>query len=168
MLFGFDDEEELEDEFALPLLEECEVQWQPAASRQSVSDSFRADLVNLVGLHDDAVSDNRGADAHAVETISVASQLLRSVVCANRPELYCPRPRKRLRGKQVMPLGESLFRIQEDPECDCGQRITHRERKLGFHELTRCMSQTSGKSIRSIVPMCRTKWQDTAINVRNM
>ena len=156
MLLGFDDEYESDDEFALPLLEECDVQWQPAASRQTVVDSFRAQLHNLVGLHDLGTSANISADATAVENNSVASQLLRSVVFANCPELYCPRPRKRLRGKQVMPLGESLYRIQVDPEGDYGLPFTYYDRQLGYHEMVRAMSRNSGKSIRAILPMCRT------------
>ena len=166
MLFGFSDDDESDDQRDFILPEACDDLWEPAASRRSVSDAFHVDLHNLIGLHDDAETSNLRANAQVDEFVASPVSVLRKRLCVMPPDFNGLRPRKRLRGKQSMSLAESLLRVQQNPEGECGQRFTHADRKLGFHEWTRCLAQTAGSSIRAILARSRNMWHNASLNVR--
>ena len=167
MLFGFSDDDESDDQRDFILPEACDDLRESVASRRSVSDVFHVDLHNLIGLHDDAVTSNLRANAQVDEFVASPVSVLRKRLCVMPPDFNGLRPRKRLRGKQSMSLAESLLRVQQNPEGECGQLFTHADRKLGFHEWTRTLAQSSGSSIRATVATSRHLWNTTSIHVRN-
>jgi hypothetical protein len=167
MLLGFEADDDSDECFDFVLPVAGEASWQPAASRREVSESFRDDLQNLTGLRDDEEPVHASVSAAVDVSVSSAIQLLRWTATCGEFELHFPRSRKRLRGKQVVPLGESLYRLQQDPECDSGQRFTWADRKLGFYQMARCVARKSGSSVRAILPSCRELWRNTSLHVRN-
>lgn len=143
--------------------------WHPAPERMQVSDLMLQHADRIVGMVADGCRPNEWSVAPLWDASSLdVGNLLRRAIYEHNPELYVPPQRpKRRRGKgEAFSLGETLHRLQTNPDAPAVGSGNSTQRKAGFEEYCRMYAEASGLSCVSVRAGLRENWKHQSMKTQ--